>query len=101
MNRPSDSTLQQGLEMTRRMLDLVKSEDWDAVVALGKERLALLKDWNQDTNLIEAQTQIGILQEIQELDQEIETLARRGRDQAAGHLRLIHQGRKADKAYRS
>lgn len=101
MSRPSDSKLQQGLEMTRRMLDLVKNGDWDAVVALGKERLALLEGWNRESNLSEAQTQIGILQEIQALDQEIEHFARQGRDQAASQLRQINQGRKADKAYRS
>ena len=38
----ADSTLTQGLEMTRRMLDLVKAGAWEEVAALGKERAQVL-----------------------------------------------------------
>ncbi len=95
-----DAQLQQGLEMTRKMLQLVKAEQWEELAELGKERLLLLRQWSSALDPANAQTEIGILQEIQALDREIEMLSRQGRDQAAEHLRQIHQGRKADKAYR-
>jgi hypothetical protein len=95
-----DAQLQQGLEMTRQMLQLVKAEQWEELAELGKERLQLLRQWSSALDPAKAQTEIGILQEIQALDREIEMLSRQGRDQAAEHLRQIHQGRKADKAYR-
>ncbi len=100
MSPPPDSQLQQGLEMTRRMLELVKAEEWEAVAALGNERLQLLRQWEQGADTNKAHEYIGILQEIQALDQQIEALSRQGRDQAVSQLRQIHQGRKAGKAYR-
>ena len=96
-----DSTLTQGLEMTRRMLDLVKAGAWEEVAALGKERAQVLHQWVKSTDPAMAQWQIGALQEIQTLDKEIETLCLKGRDQVAAQLRQIHQGRKAGKAYKS
>jgi hypothetical protein len=101
MNPASDTQLQQGLAMTRKMLELVKAEEWEALVTLGHERLQLLQQWSGATDPANAQAQIGILQEIQLLDREIEMLSRQSRDQAATNLRQIHQGRKAGKAYRS
>jgi hypothetical protein len=96
-----DSQLIQGLEMTRQMLELVKAGEWEAVAKLGSDRLQLLRQWEHQADPNTAQACIGILQEIQALDQEIERLGREGRDEAAKQLRQIHQGRKADKAYRS
>jgi hypothetical protein len=100
MTSASDSQLQQGLAMTRKMLQLVKAEEWEELAALSSQRLQLFRQWNSDIDPDKAQAQIGILQEIQALDREIEILGQQGRDQAAEHLRQIHQGRKADKAYR-
>jgi len=101
MTHAPDAQLQQGLEMTRRMLELLKAGEWEAVAALGNERLQLLKQWGHDMDPAKAQAHIGTLQEIQALDLEIETLGRQGRDQAKSQLQQIHQGRKAGKAYRN
>jgi hypothetical protein len=101
MNPAPDVQLQQGLEMTRQMLLLVKAGEWEDLAALGSQRLQLLRQWHNDLDPARAQVQIGILQEIQALDREIEMLSRQSRDEAAEQLRQIHQGRKADKAYRS
>jgi hypothetical protein len=87
--------------MTRQMLELVKAGEWEAVAKLGNERLQLLRQWEHQADPSLAQAYIGILQEIQVLDGEIERLSREGRDEAAKHLRQIRQGRKAGKAYRS
>jgi hypothetical protein len=86
--------------MTRQMLELVKAGEWEALAELGKARLHVLRQWNQEVDPNRAQAYIGILQEIQALDREIETLGRQCRDEAANQLRQIRQGRKAGKAYR-
>ena len=96
-----DRQLIQGLEMTRQMLDLVKAGEWEAVTELGSERLQLLRQWEHQADPATVTACIGVLQEIQTLDKEIERLGREGRDEAAKQLRQIHQGRKAGKAYRS
>jgi hypothetical protein len=96
-----DAQLQQALEMTRQMLELLKAGEWEAVAALGSERLQLLKQWGRDKDPAKAQRYIGALREIQALDQEIETLGRQGRNQATSQLQQIHRGRKAGKAYRN
>ena len=93
--------LVQGLEMTRKMLELVKAGEWEQLSVLGAERLKLLQQWVRGTDPALAQQQIGVLQEIQKLDEEIETLGRQGREEMAQRLRQLHQGRKAGKAYRS
>lgn len=95
-----DSQLKQGLEMTRRMLELVKAGAWEDVAVLGAERLRLLHEWVNNTEPDMAQQNIGILQEIQALDKEIEILSLEGKEELADNLRQIHQGRKAGKAYR-
>jgi hypothetical protein len=96
-----DRQLVKGLEMTRQMLELVGAGEWEALARLSTERLQLLKQWEQQGNPDDVPACIGILQEIQALDIEIEQLGRAGRDEATEHLRQIHQGRKAGKAYRS
>ncbi|MCU7812023.1 MAG: flagellar protein FliT [Candidatus Thiodiazotropha sp. (ex Notomyrtea botanica)] len=95
-----DNQLKQGLEMTRRMLELVKAGAWEEVAVLGAERLRLLREWVNNAEPDMAQQNIGILQEIQALDKEIETLSLEGKEELADNLRQIHQGRKAGKAYR-
>lgn len=100
MNHSPDRQLQQGLEMTRQMLDLLKAEEWEAVVNLGNERMRLLEQWSQGADPDNVHIHIGLLQEIQALDREIEALSRQLRYQAASQLRQIQQGRKASKAYR-
>ncbi|MCU7915604.1 MAG: flagellar protein FliT [Candidatus Thiodiazotropha sp. (ex Gloverina cf. vestifex)] len=95
-----DSQLKQGLEMTRRMLELVKAGAWEEVAVLGAERLRLFHEWVNNAEPDMAQQNIGILQEIQALDKEIETLSIEGKEELADNLRQIHQGRKAGKAYR-
>ena len=95
-----DRQLIQGLEMTRQMLELVKAGEWEAVAQLSTDRLQLLRAWQFQADQSAVTACIGILQEIQTLDDEIERLGREGRDEAAKHLRQIHQGRKAGKAYR-
>lgn len=86
--------------MTRKLLELVKAGEWEAVAELGEKRLRLLKQWSLGADPNKAQAHIGILQQIQEFDRQIETLGRQGRDEAAGQLRRLRQGRKAGKAYR-
>jgi hypothetical protein len=100
MRATPDSQLARGLEMTRRMLELVRAGAWEEVATLSAERLYLLRQWSGGNDPAAAQSQIGILQEIQALDSEIEVLGRQGRDEAAEHLRQLHQGRKAGKAYK-
>ncbi|MCU7845530.1 MAG: flagellar protein FliT [Candidatus Thiodiazotropha sp. (ex Monitilora ramsayi)] len=95
-----DSQLKQGLEMTRRMLELVKSGAWEEVAVLGAERLQVLRQWGDTADADSIQQHVGVLQEIQALDKEIESLGRQGREEVADNLRQIHQGRKAGKAYR-
>ncbi|MCU7809052.1 MAG: flagellar protein FliT [Candidatus Thiodiazotropha sp. (ex Semelilucina semeliformis)] len=95
-----DSQLKQGLEMTRRMLELVKAGAWEEVAVLGAERLRLLHEWVNNAEPDMAQQNIGILQVIQALDKEIEILSLEGKEELADNLRQIHQGRKAGKAYR-
>ena len=97
----ADSVLSQGLEMTRKILDLVKAGAWEEVAILGKERSQVLNQWVKSTDPAMAQLQIGTLQAIQSLDKEIESLCLKGREQVAAQLRQIHQGRKAGKAYKS
>jgi len=92
--------LAQGLELTRRMLELVKAGEWEAVAEVGAERLRLLRSWVRPSDPRLAQQQIGILQEIRKLDAEIDALSRQGRDEMEQRLRQIHQGRKAGKAYK-
>ncbi len=87
--------------MTRQMLELIKAGEWEAVARLGNERLELLRQWEHQADPSTVTACIGILQEIQTLDGEIERLGREGREEAAKQLRQIHQGRKAGKAYRS
>jgi hypothetical protein len=100
MDSNPDSQLLVGLEMTRKLLELVKAAEWEAVAELGEKRLQLLKQWSQGSDPNKAQAHIGILQQIQALDREIETLGRQGRDAVANQLRQLRQGRKAGKAYR-
>jgi len=100
MNLARDNPLTQGLEMTRQMLELVKAGEWEAVAELGAKRLQLLHQLNLGADASNAQLYLGVLQEIQSLDREIESLSREHKDQAADQLRQIYQGRKADKAYR-
>jgi hypothetical protein len=100
VNLAHDNPLVQGLEMTRRMLELVKAGEWEAVAELGAERLQLLHQLNLQADASNAQLYLGTLQEIQSIDQEIEAISRIRKDEAAEQLRQIHQGRKADKAYR-
>jgi hypothetical protein len=95
-----DTQLQRGLEMTHQMLERVKAGEWEAVAELGRERLQLLKQWSQVADPHQAQAHIGVLQKIQALDQEIETLGRQSRDEASKQLRQLRKFRKADKAYR-
>jgi len=99
MNASASPRLEQGLELTRKMLELVKAGEWEQVAALGAERLKLLQPWVPSPDPSLARQQIGVLQEIQKLDAEIETLSRQGRKEIARHLRQLHQGRKAGKAY--
>lgn len=101
MFAPTDNLLTQGLEMTRRMHELVKAGAWEEVATLGAERMRLLRQWVKSTDPAMAQWQIGTLQEIQSLDKEIEALCLLGRNEVAGHLRQMYQGRKAGKAYKS
>ena len=100
MNSGVSQELTQSLELTRRMLELVKAGEWEAVAAIGAERLRLLRGWMRPTDPLLAQRQVGILQEIRKLDEEIEALGRRSRDEMEQRLRQIHRGRKAGKAYR-
>jgi len=93
--------LEQGLELTRKMLELVKAGEWEQVAELGAERLRLLRQWVRSEDPALAQQQIGMLQEIQKLDEEIESLGRQGREEMAQRLRDLRQGRKAGKAYGS
>ena len=86
--------------MTRQMLELVKAGEWEAVAELGAQRLQLLRQLNLGGDASQVQVCVGVLQEIQALDREIETISRENKDEAADQLRQIHQGRKADKAYR-
>jgi len=97
----ASNELVHGLELTRRMLELVKAGEWEAVAEIGAERLRLLRRWMRPTDPLLAQRQIGILQEIRKLDEEIEALGRRGRDEMEQRLRELHRGRKAGKAYRN
>jgi hypothetical protein len=99
MYSAASQQLEQGLEMTRKMLELAKAGEWEQVAELGVERMKLLQQWVHTTDPAQAQQQIGVLQEIQKLDEEIETLGRQGREEIAQHLRQLHQGRKAGKAY--
>jgi hypothetical protein len=99
MGIEADARLLEGLEMTRKLLELVKAQEWEAVAELGDKRLRLLQQWGREADPSRAQAHIGILQEIQTLDRQIETLGRQGRDEAAGRLRQLRQGRKAGKAY--
>jgi hypothetical protein len=101
MHAPADSCLTQGLEMTRRILELVREGDWEAVAALGVERGRLLRQWGDRADPAEVQWQIGTLQAIQALDREIESLCLQGKAEVTGHLRQFQQGRKAGKAYKS
>ena len=94
-----DSQLQKGLEMTRQMLEMVKEGAWEEVVQLGSERLKLLRQWGDSAGPEEVQRNVGVLQEIQALDVEIEAIGQQGRKDIADNLRQIHQGRKAGKAY--
>jgi hypothetical protein len=100
VNLARDNPLAQGLEMTRQMLELVKAGEWEAVAELGAKRLQLLHQLNLGADASNAQLYLGVLQEIQSLDQEIESLSRERKDEAADQLRRIYQGRKVDKAYR-
>ena len=100
MNLARDNPLAQGLEMTRQMLQLVKAGEWEAVAELGAKRLQLLRQLNLGADASSAQLYLGVLQEIQSLDREIEAISRIRKDEAADQLRQIYQGRKADKAYR-
>jgi len=101
MYTSASQQLVQGLEMTRKMLELLKAGEWEQVSVLGAERLKLLQQWVHTTDPSLAQQQIGVLQEIQKLDEEIESLGHQGREEMAQHLRQLHQGRKAGKAYKS
>ena len=87
--------------MTRRMLELVKAEEWEQVAELAGERHELLLKGAGASDPESAQRNIGILQEIQRLDQEIERLGRQGREHLKQQLRQFQTGRKAGKAYRS
>jgi Arc/MetJ-type ribon-helix-helix transcriptional regulator len=100
MDLPADNPLLKGLELTRKMLELVQAGEWESVAELGKERLSLLRQWTVDDDGSHTQTYLGLLQEIQRIDREIEALSRRRKAEAADQLRQIHQRRKADKAYR-
>ncbi|MCU7906850.1 MAG: flagellar protein FliT [Candidatus Thiodiazotropha sp. (ex Epidulcina cf. delphinae)] len=92
--------LAESLAITRRMLDLVKAGEWEQVAELARQRHRLLRQGVVATDPAMVQQQIGMLQEIRQLDQEIELLSRRGRDEVETRLRQIHQGRKAGKAYK-
>lgn len=99
MYTTSSPWLEPALELSRKMLELVKADEWEQVVELGAERLRLLRQWVHSEDPALAQQQIGMLQEIQKLDKEIESLGRQGREEMAQRLRELRQGRKAGKAY--
>jgi hypothetical protein len=94
-----DSQLLKGLEMTRQMLELVKDGTWEEVAKLGSERLKLLHQWGDSADPEEVRRNVGVLQEIQALDAEMEVIGQQGRKDIADKLRKLHQGRKAGKAY--
>ncbi len=85
--------------MTRQMLQMVKDGAWEEVAKLGSERLKLLRQWGDSADPDEVQRNVGVLQEIQAMDAEIETIGQQGRKDIAENLRKLHQGRKAGKAY--
>jgi len=85
--------------MTRKMLELVKASEWEQVAELGAERLRLLQQWKHTEDPSLAQQEIGVLQEIQKLDEEIEVIGRQSREEMTLLLQQLRQGRKAGKAY--
>ncbi|MCU7927893.1 MAG: flagellar protein FliT [Candidatus Thiodiazotropha sp. (ex Dulcina madagascariensis)] len=100
MYATDNEPLAKALEMTQRMLDLVKAEEWEQVAELARQRQLLLQQGLAPTESAMVQQQIGIMQEIQQLDKQIESLSRQGRDEVESRLRQIRQGRKAGKAYK-
>ncbi|MEN8179489.1 MAG: flagellar protein FliT [Pseudomonadota bacterium] len=95
----TNQTLTQSLQLSRRMLELMKEGAWDEVAELEAERLRMIQQEFAAESRQEIEEKIEILREIDALNREMESIGRQGQANLSSQLREIRLGRKVAKAY--
>ena len=95
----SSPTLCRSLELSWRILELMKQAAWEEAAALGTERLQVMRqEFTADPGQ-EIQERMAQLLEIEALNREIKRIGLHGKAQLSEQLRQLRQGLKAGKAY--
>jgi len=100
VHHASQEILQQSLELSRRLLTLMKEGAWEEAEALEAERFRLIRKGLAAAPDQALPEKIAILREIDALNGEMASLAGQGKSKLSGQLRHLQQGRKAGRAYR-
>ncbi|MDJ0805695.1 MAG: flagellar protein FliT [Gammaproteobacteria bacterium] len=92
--------LNQSLELSRHMLELVKQGAWDEAAELEQVRQRLIEEELQAASSLAIKDKVEALREIQRLNQQAEAIGRKERSELSKQLRELKQGRKVTQAYR-
>lgn len=89
-------------DLTAGMRDAAAGGDWEEVARLDRERQAILAEMPKDAPALDDADSRALqedVRELVELDREVMGQAVALRDEAAGQVDTVQQGRKAQKAY--
>ena len=94
--------LTSAVAFSQTMLDCAQDAEWSNVIKVEKERSELIKKAFKDQVKEEAAQEVAeLVAQIQNVDNEIQTLAERHRDELSSGLKDIRQGKHASKAYQA
>jgi len=92
--------LQDILSVSRAMLDLAQSQNWEGVAGLEpRRRQSIMAFFADAPSLQEAAQVASVIEQVLIIDKEIMSLGRTGLERLGAELRNVGVGRRAHRAY--